>query len=122
MSKSAVHFSLSALVLLGLSVSAASQTSPKPLRASEVLALEAGGVLPGSVAHDIAVRGLNFHPDEDYRALLKTAGADVSVLAGLNAGKVTAPASDGRMDKELLKELSNAVVLIRDNMTRQEWS
>ena len=110
----AARFSFSAVVLLGLSIGVASQTPPRPLRASEVLALEAGGVLPANVAHEIDVRGLNFHPDEDYRALLKTSGADVTVLAALNGAKVTAPASDGKPDKELLKQLSGAVVLIRD--------
>jgi len=66
------------------------------------------------VAHEIGVRGLNFDPDEDYRALLKTAGADATVMAALNKAKVTAPASDGKPDRELLKQLSSAVVLIRD--------
>ena len=64
MPNSIVHLYFSALVLLGLSVSAVSQTSPRPLRASEVLALEVGGALPANVAHNIGARGLNFHPDE----------------------------------------------------------
>jgi hypothetical protein len=80
----AARLSFSAVVLLGLSIGVASQTPPRPLRASEVLALEAGGVLPANVAHEIDVRGLNFHPDEDYRALLNTSGADATVLAALN--------------------------------------
>ena len=110
----AARFSFSAVVFLGLSIGVVSQTPPRPLRASEVLALEAGGVLPANVAHEIGVRGLNFDPDEDYRALLKTAGADATVMAALNKAKVTAPASDGKPDRELLKQLSSAVVLIRD--------
>ena len=75
MPNSAVRFSFSALVVLGMFLNAASQTPPKSMRASEVIALQAGGVLPGSVAHDIAVRGLNFRPDDDYRTLLKALGA-----------------------------------------------
>src|ERR1700704_5922767 len=55
----AARFSFSAVVLLGLSIGVASQTPPRPLRASEALALEAGGVLPANVAHEIDVRGLN---------------------------------------------------------------
>jgi len=43
----AARFSFSAVVFLGLSIGVVSQTPPRPLRASEVLALEAGGVLPG---------------------------------------------------------------------------
>ncbi len=77
-----------------------SQTFPKPLRASEVLALEAGGVLPSNVAHEIGVRGLNFHPDEEFRAQLKTSGADAAVMTALHSAKVTAPASDGKPDKD----------------------
>ena len=114
MPNSAVRFSFSALVVLGMFLNAASQTPPKAMRASEVIALQAGGVLPESVAHDIAVRGLNFQPDEDFRTLMKTTGADATVLAALKAAKVTAPASDGKPDKELLKQLSTALVLIRD--------
>ena len=79
----AVRFSFSTLVLLGLSLGAASQTSPKPMRASEVLALEAGAVLPANVVHHLGRRGLNFHPDEAYRAQLEKAGADATVLAAL---------------------------------------
>jgi hypothetical protein len=114
MLNSTVRFSFSALVLLGLSIGVVSQTSPKPLRASEVLALEAGAVLPANVAHEIGVRGLNFHPDEDLRALLKTSGADAAVMTALHSAKITAPASDGKPDKELLKQLSSALVLMRD--------
>jgi len=79
----AARFSFSAVVLLGLSIGVASQTPPRPLRASEVLALEAGGVLPANVAHEIDVRGLNFHPDEDYRALLNTSGGRCDRIGGV---------------------------------------
>ena len=68
MPNSTARFLFPALVLLGLSIGVASQTSPKPLLASQVLALQAGGVLPANVAHEIGVRGLNFHPDDDFRA------------------------------------------------------
>ena len=95
----AARFSFSALVLLGLSVAVVSQTSPKPLRASQVLALEAGGVLPSNVAHEIGVRGLNFQPDEEFRAQLKTSGADAAVMTALHSAKITPPASDGKPDK-----------------------
>lgn len=67
MPKFAVSCSLSALItLLGLSLNLAAQTSRKPLRASEVIALEAGGAMQENVAHDVATRGLNFHPDDDF--------------------------------------------------------
>ncbi len=70
----AVRFSFSTLVLLGLSIGVASQTSSKPLRASQVLALQAGGVLPANVAHEIGVRGLNFQPDDEFRPSSKRQG------------------------------------------------
>lgn len=114
MPKSAVRLFFSALVVLGLFASAASQTSPKPLRASEVLALEAGGALLTNIVHDINCRGLSFHPDADYLAQLKTAGGDPTVLSALNAAKVMAAADDEKPDKELLQRISRAAILMRD--------
>jgi hypothetical protein len=46
MRNSAVGFSFSALIVLGMFLNVASQTPPKSMRASEVIALQAGGVLP----------------------------------------------------------------------------
>jgi hypothetical protein len=69
--------------------SALAQMATKPLRASEVMALEAGGALAANIAHDIAVRGINFHPDGDFIALMTKAGADASVIAALKTAKVT---------------------------------
>ena len=114
MPTSTARFSFSALVLLGLSIGVASQTSPKPLRVSEVLALEAGGALPANVAHEIGVRGLNFHPDAEFLAQLKTSGADAAILTALNSARVTTPTSDGKPDKELLKQLNSALALMKD--------
>ncbi len=115
MPNSAVRWSLSALVIisLGLALNVAAQTSLKPLRASELMALEAGGAFPANIVHHIAARGLNFHPDEDYLAQLKKAGADASVLAAVKAAKVSA-AEDAKPDTELLGQLSRAGLLIKD--------
>ena len=113
MPKFAVRCSLSALItLLGLSLNLAAQTSPKPLRASEVIALEAGGAMQENVAHDVATRGLNFHPDDDFLGQLKKAGADEGVLAAVKAAKVSA--GDAKPDKELLQQLASASLLIKD--------
>jgi hypothetical protein len=60
--------------LLLLASDATAQTAPRPLRASEVIAIQAGGALPANVAHDIATRGLNFHPDDEFLALMTKAG------------------------------------------------
>jgi tetratricopeptide (TPR) repeat protein len=114
MPNSIMRFSFPALVLLGLSIAVVSQTSPTSLRASEVLALQAGGVLPANVAHEIGVRGLNFQPDEEFRARLTASGADAAVMTALHSAKVAAPISDAKPDKELLKQLSSVLVLMRD--------
>ena len=106
--------SVCSLIFLSLSLSAFAQTSQKPLHASEVLALQAGNVLPASLVHEIGRRGLSFHPDESYRAQLKKAGANEAVLAALNQANVTAQAGVASPNKELLQQLSNASSLLRD--------
>jgi hypothetical protein len=45
---------LSSFTVLALCVGTVAQSTQKPFRASEVLALEAGGALQANVAHDIA--------------------------------------------------------------------
>ena len=113
MLKSAVRCFLLALVLEALpSLNLIAQTAPKPLRASQVMALEAGGALQANIAHDIAGRGLNFHPTQEFWALMKKAGANASVLAALKAAKVDA--SGGvTPDQQLLVQLSDAAVLMK---------
>jgi tetratricopeptide (TPR) repeat protein len=88
------------------------QTAPRPLRASEVMALEAGGALQANIAHDIATRGLNFHPAADFVTLMKRAGADESVLRGLLAAKVDGTA-ETKPDQQTLEQLSQAAVLMK---------
>jgi len=113
MSQSAVRWSLSILVLGILSSGPlVAQSTPKSLRASEVLALEAGGALQENIAHDIASRGLNFHPTGEFLALMKKAGADASVLEALNTAKVDA-AGEVKPDQQLLEQLSDAAVLMK---------
>jgi tetratricopeptide (TPR) repeat protein len=86
--------------------------TPRALRASEVMAIQAGGALPGNVAHDIATRGLTFHPDDEFLGLMTKTGADAGVIAALKAAKVT---DDGvaKPDKELLQKLSDAAVMMK---------
>lgn len=112
MPKFALRCSLFALIILGFSLSIAAQTALKPLRASEVMALEAGGALPANVVHHIAARGLNFHADDDFLAQLKKVGADATVLAAVKGAKVSAEGV--KPDKELLQQLSSAGVLIKE--------
>lgn len=125
MPKCASRWSLPVLILLSISSllsSAAAQnpavnpdtpTAPKPLRASVVLALQAGGALPANVAYDIGTRGLNFHPDGDFLALMTKMGADASVIAAIKSAKVS---DDGaaKPDMELLRQLADAAALMKD--------
>ncbi len=97
--------------LLGISRDITAQTSSKPLRASEVMALEAGGALQDNVAYQVGSRGLNFRPDDDYLVLLKAAGADANVLAAVKAAKGS---GDAKPDKELVQEISRAGSLIKE--------
>lgn len=93
-------------------LTAAAQTPPHALRASEVMAIEAGGALQENIAHDIATHGLNFHPDDAFLALMKRAGADTVVIAALKRATVTDP-NAGKPDMELLGKLSDAAVLMK---------
>jgi tetratricopeptide (TPR) repeat protein len=95
-----------------VSFNMAAQTAPRPLRASEVMALEAGGALQENIAHDIATRGLNFQPNEDFVALLKKAGADASVLDALKSAQVSA-SGEAQPDHQVLVELGDAGALMK---------
>jgi tetratricopeptide (TPR) repeat protein len=94
------------------SLNLVAQTAPRPLRASEVMALEGGGALQANIAHDISTRGLSFHPTDNFLALMKTAGADDSVLAALKAAKVDA-STEVKPDQETLEQLSQAAVFMK---------
>jgi tetratricopeptide (TPR) repeat protein len=114
MPNSVVRRSLVALVILGLSINVVvAQSSQKPLRASEVMALQAGGVLPENLARDIGKRGLNFHPDGDFLGLMTKAGAEAKVLTALSTAKVT-EGEHVKPDRELLAQLSDAAVLMKN--------
>jgi tetratricopeptide (TPR) repeat protein len=103
---------LPVLLSFPLSYSALAQTATKPLRASEVMALEAGGALQANLAHDIAVRGINFHPDSDFLTLMTKAGADASVIAALKTARVTE--GSARPDKQLLQQLCDAAAMMKN--------
>jgi tetratricopeptide (TPR) repeat protein len=107
----AVRSSLFVIIILTSSfpASAAEQSSHKPLRASQVLALEAGGALQGNIAHDISVRGLNFRPDEDFLSMMTAAGADATLISTIKTARVD---GDATPDKKLLQQLTDAAVLM----------
>jgi tetratricopeptide (TPR) repeat protein len=100
------------LLLFGSSVvSRAAESTSKPLHASELLALVAGDALPANVVHEINARGLSFHPDDAYRALLKKAGAEATALAAMDRAKIT-EGSEEKPEIDLLQHLSAAKELM----------
>lgn len=87
----------------------ADRASRKPLRASEVLALIAGGALPDTIAREITVDGLAFRPDDSYLALLKTMDADRKVLGAVEAATVAVDrTAEEESGQGLLQHLANA--------------
>jgi tetratricopeptide (TPR) repeat protein len=99
--------------ILATTPSISAQASAKPLRASEVMALEAAGVFPANVVHDVNARGLAFQPDADFLSLMTKAGADASVISALKAAKVAA-SGQVNPDMDLLRKLSDAAVLMKE--------
>jgi len=100
---------LLALVCTAFGSRLLANTSLRPLRKSELLALVAAGVLPENTAYEIRSKGLSFVPDESYRALLKSAGADAKVFAALDSAKTSSSEkSDSAAEIELLRHLSRA--------------
>ena len=91
MQKQTLRLSLVVVALLfcAFFLATSSNSSPRPLRRSELLALVAGEILPENVVSDIQSRGLSFTPDGNYKSLLSTAGADARILTALNTAKVT---------------------------------
>jgi tetratricopeptide (TPR) repeat protein len=98
----------------GLNVSASSPSVPQPLTASEIVALQVGGALPGNIAHDIKVRGLSFHPDESFLVVLKQAGADSVLLTAVSNAHSSA-STDTQQDPELLRHLLRTADLLKSN-------
>lgn len=60
----------------------------EPLGANELTALVVGQALPENIVHALTQDGVAFQPDDAYRALLKTAGADDSILDALAKAKI----------------------------------
>ncbi len=89
-------------------------SAPRPLRKGELLALVSGGIIPENIAYEIRSRGLSFVPDETYKTLLKSAGADAKVFTALNTAKTGSPEKvDSTTATELLQHLSRAGNLIK---------
>jgi tetratricopeptide (TPR) repeat protein len=99
---------------------AAADSKTHPVQASELLGLVAGNALPENVAREIVADGLVFRPDDHYRALLKTAGADAKILSPLSSAKVLVErAPDAEAPKDLLQHLAAAGKLINEKQYDQ---
>src|SRR5215472_385375 len=122
MQKQTLRLSLFALALLffGFLLAIPSNSAPRPLSKSELLALVAGDCLPENTVGEIQSRGITFTPDDKYKSLLKAAGADAKVLAALSTAKI-APAghTNGTESSALLQHLSAAGKMIRANQYDQ---
>ena len=119
MQRHALTLSLSSLAILAgvFFFAFPSHSAPhSSLRKSELLALVAGDILPENIVFEIRSRGLGFTPDDKYKSLLKDAGAGPTVLAALDAAKITdEKQSASTDDAALLQHLSNAGAKIRRN-------
>lgn len=119
MFRSFVRPSLSALIVVFFFVAANSQTSQKAISASQLMALQAGNVLPANLVHEIGLRGIRFNPNDNYREALKKAGADDKVLQALNQAKVIGPVEDINAERDLIRQLSSAGADIKNKQYDQ---
>jgi tetratricopeptide (TPR) repeat protein len=119
MFRSFVRPSLSALIVVFFFVAANSQTSQKAISASQLMALQAGNVLPANLVHEIGLRGLSFNPDDNFREDLKKAGADDTVVKALNKAKISGPVEDINVERDLIRQLSSAGADIKNKQYDQ---
>ncbi len=105
------------LIFLGallFSLPLAPQTIAPPLNKLELVAIVAGEIMPENVAYDLRSRGVDFVPDDAFRSLLKSAGADDRIMQALHAAKADSRnADEDAGDAPLLQHLSHAGSLIR---------
>ena len=89
-------------------------TSPRALNEADVLALLAGASLPESIAAQIKLRGLSFHPDENCWSRLNAIGTDARVLEAMKTAQVTllSESSERNQQRELLEHLTKTAQLI----------
>lgn len=84
------------------------------MQPSELLGLVAGNALPENVVREVATNGQAFRPDDAYRTLLKTAGADAKILSALSSAKVSVERVPDTEAKDLLQHLATAGKLMNE--------
>jgi tetratricopeptide (TPR) repeat protein len=107
-------FLLFVLLVVAAFTGSACAASLHPIHKSELLTLVAGNAMPENIVAEIRLRGLDFKPNDEYRSLLKLAGADSSILKAVDTAKFELSTSADAPDKELLQHISSAGKLIRD--------
>ena len=81
-----------------------------------MLALVAGNALSENIVHEVAARGLAFHPGDRFRSLVTEAGADSRVIAALNNAKTSDPSAPAKNAEpgDLLPHLAEAGKFLRN--------
>jgi tetratricopeptide (TPR) repeat protein len=97
-------------ITLLLTCAVSAQMSQSPLTASQIIGLQAGGVLSTNLEHEISVRGIRFHMDPEFERQLTRAGAEPAVLTALRQAKV--PARPLSPDKDLVEQIASAATLM----------
>lgn len=103
------------LTSLLICFTAVAESSDRPIRKTELLALVAGNALPENIVHEIHARGVAFRLDDSYRAQLTAAGTSPLILSALNALQPAAKvATEDEPDPALLRHISSAARLMKD--------
>src|SRR6266446_731918 len=95
--------------LLVSATAVTSETSSRPLRQTELLALVSVNSLPENIVNEIRTRGVAFSMDDSFRAQLTSAGATPSILAAVAAAKAPAKVTaEDKSDPALLQHIAAA--------------
>ena len=109
MRKNAIFGFLFCLTVISLAFCVKVNASPRPLRKGEILALVAGGIIPDNVVMEIQADGIAFLPDDEFRALLTSAGADPKIIVALDtANAISSSGNSSAAENKLLKQLARA--------------
>lgn len=103
-------------IIFSFGLSAFTQTSPRPLIKSELIALVAGEALSENIGHEVEVNGLEFHVTDALKAQLITAGATPDLLNAIDKAKTFSPrrGTDGPTEIDLQNHLAAAGKMLRD--------
>ncbi len=95
------------IVLIFTSSLDAQSLSPR-LSRSRIVAMIAGGVTDEDITHEIRQRGLAFHSDSQYLALIKGEGGGATVIAALRDAKADDTEPAGQDTGKSIQHLANS--------------